>query len=234
MSRAYRINASFGHTRGMPPTPSRPAAPRRSQAERLAISGRRLLAAAAELIAEKGWEATSAAEIGRRAGYSRAMVDARFGGKDALLDTLISTEFEERLEVPVDPSATGLATLLAFFDHMRALHDEDPDFLQAMFIMNFDATKRAAALRPRLSAWLEALFTAWEQSLRRGVDDGSVRADVDPAEVANDMAAAVLGICYGWVMLPRRYDFPAQLDHARDQVVARAAAPRSREPGHTA
>ena len=57
-----------------------------TQTQRVEISNRRLIEAAAELIAEKGWEATTAAEIGRRAGYSRAMVHARYGSKDAILD----------------------------------------------------------------------------------------------------------------------------------------------------
>ena len=198
--------------------------PRRTQAERLETSGQALLGAAAQLIAEKGWAATSAAEIGRRAGYSRAMVDARFGGKDALLDVLISTEFEQRLEPTVGADENGLDTVLAFFDHMQALHDEDPEFLQSMFIMNFDATKRGAVHRPRLASWLERLYVAWEGHLRRGVGDGSVRADIDVTEAATDMGTAVLGVCYGWVMLPWRYDFPTQLAHVRDQVIERYRA----------
>ncbi|NED66773.1 helix-turn-helix transcriptional regulator, partial [Streptomyces sp. SID10244] len=39
-----------------------------SQPQRVEVSNRRMVEAAAELIVEKGWEATTAAEIGRRAG----------------------------------------------------------------------------------------------------------------------------------------------------------------------
>jgi AcrR family transcriptional regulator len=59
---------------------------RRTRAEQNADSGRRLLKALVDLVAEQGYEATSAAEIGLRAGFSRAMVHARYGTKDALLD----------------------------------------------------------------------------------------------------------------------------------------------------
>ena len=68
---------------------------------------------------------------------------------------------------------------------------------------------------------LEDLYAAWESHLRRGTVDGSVRADIDTTEAANDMGSAVLGICYGWVMMPWRYDFGAQLAHLREQVVER-------------
>ena len=67
------------------PSPSRGL----TQPQRVELSTRRLVSAAAELIVEKGWEATTAAEIGRRAGYSRAMVHARFGTKDAILYALL-------------------------------------------------------------------------------------------------------------------------------------------------
>ena len=59
--------------------------PRRTQQERVEESTQRLFRAAAELIAEGGYDAATAAEIGRRAGYSRSMVRARFGSKEQLV-----------------------------------------------------------------------------------------------------------------------------------------------------
>ena len=79
-----------------------------TQPQRVETSARRLIEAAAELITEKGWEATTAAEIGRRAGYSRAMVHARYGGKDAIIDTLFRTTYEARLGTTPDDDANGL------------------------------------------------------------------------------------------------------------------------------
>src|SRR5213076_237185 len=72
-------------------------APRRTQQERVAESAKRLADAAFELIAEKGFERTTAAEIGERAGYSRSMVRDRYGSKEALLESLLASEFEARL-----------------------------------------------------------------------------------------------------------------------------------------
>src|SRR5262249_57141898 len=53
-----------------------------TQAERVAESAQRLMQAAIELIAEKGFQRTSASEIAERAGYSRTMVAARHGSKE--------------------------------------------------------------------------------------------------------------------------------------------------------
>jgi len=80
---------------------------RPTRREQNAASGRRLLEALVDLVAEKGYEATTAAEIGVRAGFSRAMVHARFGNKDALLDELMRTEYEQRIIPDVDEHSTG-------------------------------------------------------------------------------------------------------------------------------
>jgi AcrR family transcriptional regulator len=192
--------------------------PRRTQAERLELSGRRLLAAAAALIAERGWEATSAAEIGRRAGYSRAMVHARYGSKEALLDTLFHTEYEERLNPPVDPAATGLQRVLAPLDRIGELFEEDPEFLESMFVLSFEAVKRSSAMRERMSAWMEQIAGAVEQGLRAGVSDGSIRPDVDVDAAVADIVAAGVGIAYGWIVLPSRFDLPAELDRIRERI----------------
>ena len=75
---------------------------RRTQQERSAESAQRLLDAAIELIAEKGFDRTTAAEIGERAGYSRSMVRARYGSKDALLESIFGDELDRRLLPELD------------------------------------------------------------------------------------------------------------------------------------
>ena len=191
---------------------------RRTQAERLELSGRRLLAASAELIAEKGWEATTAAEIGRRAGYSRAMVHARYGSKDALLDTLLRTEYEQRLDPPVDAAATGLQRALAPFDRLGELFAEDPAFLESMFVLSFEAVKRSSPLRPRIVAWMDRIAGTVERGLRSGIDDGSVRPDVEISTAVADVVAVGVGLAYGWIVLPDRFDLAAELDRTRARI----------------
>ncbi len=74
-----------------------------------------------ELVAEKGYEATTAAEIGLRAGFSRAMVHARYGTKDVLLDELMRTEYEEKLVPDIEPDAPGLQQVQAIIDRLDSL-----------------------------------------------------------------------------------------------------------------
>jgi AcrR family transcriptional regulator len=190
-----------------------------TQPQRLEISGRRLLEAAVELIAEKGWEATTAAEIGRRAGYSRAMVHARYGSKDAILDTLFVTEYEKRLSPALDPDATGLQQALAHFDRIEQLYAEDRDLLRAMFVLTFEAVKVTSQAHPRMRMWLKSGADAVEAGLRNGIVDGSVRPDVDVERAVNDFSGAVFGIAYQWIVQAYPYDMAEEMAYVRARLI---------------
>jgi AcrR family transcriptional regulator len=185
--------------------------PRRTQAERVEASGRRLLQAAAELISERGWAGASAAEIGRRAGYSRGMVGARFGTKEALLDELLASEYESRLNPDAPDAMPGLERVMLPLRRIQDLYHEDRAFLEAIFVLNFEAVSRATPLRPRIADWAGRIVQAVEDGLRVGLEDGSVRADLDVSTAANDIAARTIGVAYGWIMLPARFDLDAEL-----------------------
>jgi AcrR family transcriptional regulator len=211
------------YVKAMSATPQ-PQHRRRTQAERLELSGRRLLEAAAALISEKGWEATTGAEISRRAGYSRAMVHARYGSKEALLDTLLRSEYELRFSPPPDPTATGLQQVLALLDHFEELFNDDPRFLESMFVVSFEAVKRATSVRPRIVAWLSQLADTVEHALRTGTQDASIRADLDIEAVVTEILAAGWGLAYGWIVLPERFDLPLELQRIRERITDRIGA----------
>src|SRR3954470_18047611 len=182
---------------------------------RLGLSGRGLLAAAAALIAEKGWEATTAAEIGRRAGYSRAMVHARYGSKDAILDAFLLDGHVQRLLPAPQPGATGMENAVAHFHRIEEMYAQDPDFLRAMFVMTFEAVKASSPVRTLLQTWFERGVEAVETGLRTGVADGSARPDIDVERAVNDISAAAFGIAFHWIVMPERYDLARELDFAR-------------------
>lgn len=194
------------------PSPSRGL----TQPERVELSTRRLVSAAAELIVEKGWEATTAAEIGRRAGYSRAMVHARFGTKDAILYALLD-EYVKRLNPDPDPRTTGLAQVLAHFDRIEDLHTQDPALLRAMFVATFEAAKSTSPLRENVRTQLEGGAVKVKVGLRSGIDDGSIRADVDIAPAVNDITAAVFGMAFQWVVVPG-HDLEQELHDTRQRI----------------
>ncbi|MGP4057512.1 TetR/AcrR family transcriptional regulator [Mycobacterium sp. 4D054] len=191
-----------------------------TQPQRLELSARRLLQASVALIGEKGWETTTAAEIGLRAGYSRAMVHARYGSKDALLETLFATEYEKKLSPAPDPGSDGLTQALAHVDRIALLHAEDPDLCRAVFVLTFEAAKTSSQAHPYIRMWLERAANTVQAGLRQGIADGSVRADVDIARAVNDFGASVLGTAYQWIMQAYPYDVAEELAYVRGRLVS--------------
>jgi AcrR family transcriptional regulator len=197
------------------PSPSRGL----TQPERVEISSRKLARAAAELIIEKGWEATTAAEIGRRAGYSRAMVHARYGSKDAVLDAIFMREYVAQLSPDLDPEANGLRHALAHLDRIGQLAAEDPELLRAMFVAAFEAVKSTSALRPHSLGQLVVGMQKVEAGLKKGISDGSVQPDVDVKRAVNDISSAVYGIAYLWLVLSDGYDLKNELKCLRARLI---------------
>jgi AcrR family transcriptional regulator len=190
-----------------------------TQPQRVETSARRLIEAAAELITEKGWEATTAAEIGRRAGYSRAMVHARYGSKDAILDTLFRTTYEARLDTTPADDADGLRQALGHFDRIIELYVEDRAFVRAVFVLTFEAVKSTSPIRGRMRAWLSGGVETVEAGLRAGIRDGSVRPDVDVVAATTDISTSGLGLAYHWIVFDDSYQLDRELATVRDRII---------------
>lgn len=197
--------------------------PRLTQPERVELSSHRLLLAAAELIVEKGWEATTAAEIGRRAGYSRAMVHARYGNKDAILEAFQQT-YVVRLNPDPEPDATGLQQVLAHFDRIEEIHAQDPALMRAMFVSAFEAVKTTSPLRAAVRAQLSGAATKVEAGLRAGLRDGSIRPGVDVTQARQDITGSVFGVAYHWVVLPEQVDLADEMNSVRSRIISQYGA----------
>jgi AcrR family transcriptional regulator len=192
---------------------------RRTQRERVEESSRRLAEAAIELIAEKGYSNTSAREIGVRAGYSRAMVAERFGSKEALLDAILEQQYERRIDVDVEPGASGLQRVVAPIEALRVFAVQDPQLLRAMFVLNFEALHDPDVLRQRIQSWLARLRHRLSDAVRVGQADGSISADVDADDIGGEIVATGIGYAYAWIVAPDEIDFELALKRWRDRLI---------------
>ncbi|MDO0977649.1 TetR/AcrR family transcriptional regulator [Mycolicibacterium frederiksbergense] len=192
---------------------------RLTQHQRVEQSSRRLLQAAAELIVEKGWEATTAAEIGRRAGYSRAMVHARYGSKDAIL-AAFQQVYVARLNPDPEPGTTGLQQVLAHFDRVREIHAEDASVTRAMFVSAFEAVKTSSPLRDGVREQLSGAAKKVAAGVRAGIADGSLRADIDADAAVRDITGSIFGIAFQWVVLPEEHELDHEITCVRARIIS--------------
>lgn len=203
-----------------------PAATRRTQAERTALSDARMLDAAVRLIVERGTAGTTLKDVGELAGYSRGLASARFGNKGALFSFIVKAVGEEWLEAlraAVDGKA-GLDAICAATDahyrHVRA----GAERIRAFYCLWFDSIGPDAELKQVIANVHERRQRDVEAWIRQGLEAGSVRAGVDVTAVARQFCAAIIGIVYQWLVAPDAYRLIEELHTGLKQQMTRALA----------
>jgi AcrR family transcriptional regulator len=186
---------------------------RRTQQERRATTERRVLDAAIALIARSGSRAVSLAEVGRDAGYSRGIVNHHFGSRAQLLEAVVRDA--QQFDVP-ESDGTGLARITALISTYVATLHERGAAGRAFLLLWAEAVGSDPVLAPLFAErdeWFRGLLA---DHLRTGIDDGSVRADVDPEAVA----LALVGLVRGVAMQVMSTATDARADRLAVQVTA--------------
>jgi AcrR family transcriptional regulator len=197
----------------------------RTNEQRVRDSTLSLLDAAIELFAEQGYERTTAAEIGLRAGFSRNMVRDRYGSKEALLASLFDTQFGQRLLPAVrrERIGTGLERVLGQLDDLLHAVEEKPEVIRAMIVLTFETP---AALR-EFAPWFDDLISGYQAELTghfaEGQRDGSVRVDLDPAHEAEAFVSYAIGLCFRSALRCEDYDFVGAITAWRARLDAHCA-----------
>jgi AcrR family transcriptional regulator len=166
---------------------------RRTQAERRAASEQALLKAAAELIAERGFERASLRSIGERAGVSRAMPAYHFGSKDALVARLVQRATEgtvlaaadavERDEPDVEPASTLEILRVIIETYLDSLAAEVAPEERAVVVMWGASFPSESSLSAVVDSDRQS-HGALTETIRAGQEDGSIRNDRDPEAAA--------------------------------------------------
>jgi AcrR family transcriptional regulator len=208
----------------------RKAAPARvPQAERRAQSQRRLLDAATQLIAEQGFSRTTLAQIGEKAGYSRGLVNERFGSKGELVRVL-ADEFQthfahDRLE-PALAQRRGLDALLVTIDTYLDFVVRSEPLGRAYY----ELLGESIGLVPEIHATFvdadRALRAGVEQTIRSGVRAGEIPKDVDPGAFAVFIVALLRGTVLQWLLDASGFDLDAVRAEIRRTLERAFASPR--------
>jgi len=184
------------------------AAQRLTQAERVELTRTSLLDAAAELIVEKGYHATTAADIAHRAGYSRETVRVRFGSKLGLMRELLVAEYQQAFADRLPPDASAVDRLRDGVDQLAAMSAKAPIRLRAAYILGFEAGSSIPELRNDVLPWLQRTEAGFAKLLRAAAAEGSIR-EVDSREYARLLIAAATGGAFLFMASPDTTSDPA-------------------------
>ena len=154
----------------------------------------RLLAAAAEVFAERGYDGAGVAEIARRAGVTTGAIYSRYRGKAELLvdalDRAMAGHLESVLATSEARDATGV--LAALGTHLLSdRHDSDGLLVEAVV---------AARREPELASMLERRLADERARVGKVIEAGKADGLFDPALDSDAVLTFVQSIGLGFVL----------------------------------
>lgn len=182
----------------------------------------RIVAAAAELIAEQGVATTTLDDVRVVAGVSGSQVYHYFSDKQALVRAVIDFQSEKVLQGQ-RPYLTRLDTLagLRAWRDMIIAYQVAADFRGGCPIGSLGAEVAETDDRARLR--VAAAFVRWEEDIKAGLWAMHARGELDPDADPEALALALLSALQGGLLLAQIQRRAAPLEAALDMALNRIA-----------
>ena len=205
-------------------------APRRSQASRRSESDRRMLRAAARLIARRGVAGTSLADVGVAAGYSRGLPVERFGSKLGLIKMLLEATdswFQAHLARTLE-GASGLQALrLRIEAHLGSI-ERSRSATAALYSIYMESLCVMPELKPAVADFTNRWRLGLATHLREAQVAVHLDKDIDCAAEAGFMLAAMRGLMIQHLMDQESSDLMASRDILLSHLRERTTTPQAR------
>ena len=185
----------------------------------------RILDAAYELFSNDGVRTTTIATIAEQVGLSEAGLLHHFPSKDALLLAVldrVDSSYPEA-EVWIREGGGGLESLRRFPVTGRVLA-ERPAQTRLRVMVAAESLGQDGPVRRYTRQRSEGVRRALTEMLAKGIDDGELRADVDPAAVAVEIVAFMEGIQVQWMLDPEAIDLIAAYEAYFTRLVEQLGA----------
>lgn len=158
-------------------------ASRRTQLERRAEAEQRLLIAARQIVARNGWVGMTLSQVGEEAGYSRGLATHHFGNKAGLLRALagfVNSSFMTLVEDKASQWQPGMAALKGFVGVYLVRTDGDWVNTRALLALMSEAVTQDSETAQILAEYNRSVQQHLAGYIRAGIDNGEIRANVDP------------------------------------------------------
>lgn len=159
-----------------------------------AVTRRRLLTAAAELIAELGWGRVTTRAVAARAGLPHGAVSYHFRGKQELLTEAALRTVEQAFPIAELEALETMADLMAVASARLGDREAIDPVLSAVMLEAMRESARDPALRERIAALEREYRRLLAELVRAEQQHGAVSADASPSALATLLAAAADGL----------------------------------------
>lgn len=161
-----------------------------------------LFAAAMQVCAEKGYHATTIDEIAARANLSKGAVYHHFKSKQDLFVSLLEASMDE-FAVMIDHGKPEDTTRDAVLRIMQAGIDAYGVEMRKAAVELFMLGLHDPEFRGRFRRHYDRMLAAAVGLLRRGIERGELRADLDAAQAARQLFIATDGLALMYLVLGR-------------------------------
>ena len=185
-----------------------------------------------ELLNTVGLAGTTLIAIGELAGYSRGLASHHFGSKSGLYRKVLrhitaawTVELENNLK-----GKSGLGALLAALDAHRDHMLHFPHHARAMNILWSASFDPASEFKPNVIEFHRLQRAAAANWVVAGQQAGEIRPEINPAGVAEQFYASLLGINFQWLINPD-IDLHTSIDNLKHNitVLLKAKQPLKKE-----
>ncbi len=161
----------------------------------------RILEAALSIVAAKGSERMTLAEVGEAAGYSRGLPQIHFGSKSGLLEALAEHivdcfRAERAATQTVEPGLSAIrASIHVYFSGKRT----NRTWGRALIVMMTEASLDGSGLRPIMASYNRSVLRFFERNVRAAIERGEVDPAADPKALAVVLMGAMRGALLQWM-----------------------------------
>ena len=193
--------------------------------EEAAVTRATLLRTALAVFSVKGYSAATLDDVAKAAKVTRGAIYWHFKSKADLYNTLVE-EFSARgaavVQQAVAEGGTLLEILRRVFVSQCALIEDDQEARAVMELALFK-TGQHRELKAGREKQIEAgtaLIAGIANAMQMGVAQGSLRADLDPTDMARAFVAFENGVIQQWLASPKSFSLKASAGSFADILIA--------------
>ena len=197
--------------------------------EEAAATRKQLLEAALQVFSRNGYAGTTLDDIAREAGVTRGAIYWHFSNKADLYNTLVgevSSRVVPLVEQATEGGGTVLEILRRMFIHLLAYMEEDDEFraVQELVLFKTAVTPEMAEGMQKKVAGTRAMLDRLTYAIQEGIQNGEIRADLDPRDGALAMLGFQNGLTTAWLLDPGLFSIKQRAEAMADIYIAGIAS----------